>query len=137
MSLIRKFQKILAMPLAVLMLFSTFSATVVQAKMVGTDEVIAEQRSDVDREKIVNFMSRDDVQAEMQSLGIDPDEAMSRVATLSDQEVQQVAGKLDQLPAGEGAVGSIIGAIVLIFLVLLITDLLCLTNVFDFTRCAR
>lgn len=137
MSLIRKFQKILAMPLAVLMLFSTFSATVVQAKMVGTDEVIAEQRSDVDREKIVNFMSRDDVQAEMQSLGIDPDEAMNRVATLSDQEVQQVAGKLDQLPAGEGAVGSIVGAIVLIFLVLLITDLLCLTNVFDFTRCAR
>ncbi len=137
MSLIRKFQKILAMPLAVLMLFSTFSATVVQAKMVGTDEVIAEQRSDADREKIVNFMSRDDVQAEMQSLGIDPDEAMNRVATLSDQEVQQVAGKLDQLPAGEGVVGPIVGAIVLIFLVLLITDLLCLTNVFDFTRCAR
>lgn len=137
MSLIRKFQKVLAMPLAVLMLFSTFSATVVQAKMVGTDDIIAEQTSNADREKIVNFMSRDDVRAEMQSLGVDPDEAMNRVASLSDQEVQQVAGKLDQLPAGEGAVGSIVGAIVLVFLVLLITDLLCLTNVFDFTRCAR
>lgn len=136
MSPIRKLQRILAMPLAVLMLFSTFSASVVQAKMVGTDEIIAEQNINADREKIINFIERDEVQAEMQSLGVDPEEAKSRVATMSDSEVQQMAGKLDQLPAGEG-VGSIVGAIVLVFLVLLLTDILCLTNVFDFTRCAR
>lgn len=128
--------KVLALPLALLLFFSTFSATVVQAKMIGTDQVIAQQALSAERDKIINFIQRDDVRAEMQSLGVDPDEAMQRVASLSDSEVQKMAGKLDQIPAGEG-LGAVVGAIVLVFLVLLLTDILCLTSVFEFTRCAR
>ena len=56
-----------------------------------------------------------------------------RVA-LTDEEVGQLAGQLDRLPAGgEG----IIGALLIVFLVLLITDLLGLTRVFSFTRPVR
>lgn len=136
MRLIRKLHTTLALPLAAVMLFSTFFATMAQAKMVGTDQVIAEASVSADREKVIDFINRDDVQAEMQALGVDPDEAMSRVTTLSDAEIQQIAGKIDEMPAGEG-LGAVVGAIVLVFLVLLLTDILCLTNVFDFTRCAR
>jgi hypothetical protein len=50
--------------------------------------------------------------------------------------VAEVTAKLDELPAGQSAIGIIVGAAVLIFLVLLITDLLCLTSIFNFTRCA-
>jgi hypothetical protein len=48
--------------------------------------------------------------------------------------VREIAGQLDQLPAGQSAVGAVVGAIVIIFLVLLVTDLLGLTNVFPFVR---
>src|SRR5204863_8976075 len=51
-----------------------------------------------------------------------------------DEEVAQLAGQLDRLPAGgEG----IIGALVIVFLVLLTADLLGLTKVFPFTRPVR
>jgi hypothetical protein len=81
-------------------------------------------------------MQREEVRQEMRRNGIDPDEAAARVAALSDAEVAEVTAKLDELPAGQSAIGIIVGAAVLIFLVLLITDLLCLTSIFNFTRCA-
>lgn len=137
MDLFKKMQKLMAMPLIVMMVLSTFTATTVQAKMVGTDSVIAQESVSADRAKVMEFIEREDVRAEMESLGVDPKEAMSRVQSLSDEEVQRVAGQLEQMPAGEGALGAVVGAIVLVFLVLLLTDILCLTNVFDFTRCAR
>ena len=65
---------------------------------------------------------------------VDPAEAVQRVAGLSDAEVQRIAGHLDQLPAGQGAIGAVIGAAVLIFLILLVTDLLGLTDVYPFVR---
>jgi hypothetical protein len=58
----------------------------------------------------------------------------ARVAALSDEEVAQLAAKIDSLPVGADAGASIIGALVLIFIVLLITDILGVTKVFPFTR---
>lgn len=133
----KKMQRLMALPLVVLLVFSTFSAPVVQAKMIGTDQVIQNEAVSADRARVIEFMQRDDVRVEMESLGVDPEEAISRVNTLSDEEVQRMAGHLDEMPAGEDVVGPIVGALVLVFLVLLLTDILCLTNVFDFTRCAR
>ncbi|MDZ7735103.1 MAG: PA2779 family protein [Gammaproteobacteria bacterium] len=133
----KSLRKMMALPLIMMLIFSTFSATVVQAKMIGTDEVISQEATSADRNKVIEFMQRDDVRAEMETLGVDPKEAVSRVHTLSDEEVQRMAGHLDEMPAGEGVVGPIVGAIVLVFLVLLLTDILCLTHVFDFAKCAR
>jgi hypothetical protein len=48
--------------------------------------------------------------------------------------VREIAGQLDQLPAGQSAIGAVVGAILIIFLVLLVTDLLGLTNVFPFVN---
>jgi hypothetical protein len=70
----------------------------------------------------------------MAALGVDPNEAAARVAALSDAQVREIAGQIDQLPAGQSAIGAVVGAIVIIFLVLLVTDLLGLTNVFPFVR---
>jgi len=56
-----------------------------------------------------------------------------RVAAMTDEEAAQLAAQLDSLPAG----GSIVGAIVLVFLVLLITDILGFTKIFPFTRSVR
>lgn len=135
MAIFQRFQKILAMPLIVSFLLTMLPAATVHAGMVGTDEVLSQSSIRADRARVIEFVERNDVRQQMQTLGVDPEEAKQRVQTLSESEIQQIAGQLDQAPAGEGAVGAIVGAVVLIFLVLLVTDILCLTHVFPFTRC--
>lgn len=107
-----------------------------QAGLIGTETVINVQATGDARARVAAFLEREDVQQAMINQGVNPAEARSRVAALTEEEVLQIAGELDRLPAGAG-VGSIIGAVVLIFLVLLITDILGFTKVFPFTRSAR
>ena len=66
--------------------------------------------------------------------GIDPDEAKARIDCLSDSEAIAVADKIKQLPAGGGAIGALIGAALIVFLVLLVTDILGYTDVFPFVK---
>ena len=133
--LMRKFKRIVAAATAVMIAMNVVPIGLAQAKMVATDQVIEQTDPANDRTRVESFLLRDDVQKQLILLGIDPEEATSRVASLSDGEIQQIAGRLDELPAGEGGgIGPLVGAIVLIFLVLLITDLIGLTDVFPFVK---
>ena len=76
------------------------------------------------------YLARSDVQARLSQFGVNAGDVQARIAAMSDDEVAQLAGKIDALPAG----GEILGAIVLIFLVLLLTDILGFTKVFPFTK---
>ena len=107
------------------------------AGLISTDRLIQRENASADRERVSALVARDDVRKEFQKHGVNPDEAAARVAALSDAEIGQIADRLDSLPAGQDAATAIIGAAVTIFIILLITDILCLTNVFNFTRCAR
>ena len=120
--------------LTVLMAMNVFPIGLAQAEMITTDQVIQDSDPADDRAKVETFLAREDVKDQLVVLGVDPAEAAVRVASLTDAELAQIAGRLDELPAGEGAVGAIVGAIVFIFLVLLITDLLGLTDVFPFVK---
>ncbi len=130
----KNLKKTVAAGLAILMAMNIVPIGLAQAEMITTDQVLQDTDPSGDRAKLETFLSRDDVQGQLILLGIDPDEAASRVASLTDKEVQQIAGRLDELPAGEGGLGAVVGAIVLIFLVLLITDLLGLTDVYPFVK---
>ncbi len=107
------------------------------AALVPTENLIAAHEISADRERIVRFLARENVQNELNKYGVDQDEAALRVAALSDQEINNIAAHIDQLPAGQDGLAAVAGAAVTIFIILLITDLLCLTSVFNFTRCAR
>jgi len=101
-----------------------------QAAIVATDAALAAAQ----RDRVATLLGRADVRAQLEAHGVRPANVQARVAALTDEEVAQLAGQLDRLPAGgEG----IIGALVIVFLVLLITDLLGLTKVFPFTRPVR
>ncbi len=119
--------------MALLMALTSMPIGMAQAEMVTTDQVIQNYNSTEDRTQVMDFMLREDVQEQMTLLGVDPEEAARRVAGLSDEEIQQIAGRLDELPAGEG-VGAIVGVILIIFLVLLVTDLLGLTDIYPFVK---
>ncbi len=130
----KNLKKAVAAGLAVLMAMNIVPIGLAQAEMITTDQVLQDTDPSGDRARLETFLSRDDVQGQLILLGIDPEEAASRVASLTDKEVRQIAGRLDELPAGEGGLGAVVGAIVLIFLVLLITDLLGLTEVYPFVK---
>ena len=101
-----------------------------QAAVVATDAALAAAQ----RERVAALLERAEVRAQLEAHGVRPAEVKARVAALTDEEAAQLAGHLERLPAGgEG----IIGAFVIVFLVLLITDLLGLTRVFTFTRPVR
>ena len=101
-----------------------------QAAMLATDATLAAAQ----RDQVTRVLERSDIQARLAALGVDADAVKARVGALTDDEVAQLATKIDNLPAGGDG---IIGAIVLIFIVLLITDILGLTKIFPFTRPIR
>lgn len=132
----RTFRKWIALAVVVTTTHLGFvSAT--QAALVGTEAArstgASVGASDA-RARVESFLARGDVADQLSRLGISADEARSRVATMSDDELATVAQRIDQVPAGGDALGTIVGAAVLVFIVLLVTDILGLTKVFSFTR---
>lgn len=108
-----------------------------QAAMIATDTVAsasADEQVASRRAQILSTLSRADVAQALVEKGVDMGAARARIDALSDAEVLQLADQIEQAPAGGT---DVLGAIVLIFLVLLITDILGLTKVFPFTRSIR
>ena len=126
----------IAKPLSVFLIFSflllDFSATAARGGIIGTESVINTFQGEKSRTRITAFLERQEVQEALVQKGIDPAQAKKRVASLTDKEISRICKMLDKLPAGGDGIGAVVGAVVLIFFVLLITDLLGLTNVFPF-----
>jgi hypothetical protein len=125
-------------PLKKLLVHTTITALVfvgftqsVQAAIVSTEQVVTAAAAEQNRAKVAATFERADVQAELKKMGVSTDEARARVAAMSDAEAASVANKINSLPAGGDG---IVGAIVFIFVLLLVTDILGLTKVFPFTR---
>ena len=74
------------------------------------------------------------MQQQLQAHGVTVEQAKARVAALSDAEAAQLAAQIDSLPAGGDGVGALITAALIVFLVLLLTDILGFTKVFPFTK---
>ena len=101
-----------------------------QAAMVGTDSALAGAQ----RAQIGRLLERADVQARLESYGVSAADVKARVAALSDEEAAALAARIDSLPAG-GL--DIITAAVVVFLILLLTDIMGVTHIFPFTKPVR
>lgn len=134
MLFLRKYSRFVALPMAALMMALSMPLGAARAALVTTDQVVEKSAISADRALVAAFLSREDVRREMQAMGVDPDEAANRVALMTDAEVQQMAAKIDTLPAGQSVATALIGAALLIFLVLLVTDLMGVTDVFPFVK---
>jgi hypothetical protein len=116
--------------LTIALVTSTLPAGTARAGLVTTERMIHEWTAASDRERVLTVLMRDDVRQQLEALGVDRDEAIARVTTLSDEEVRQIAARLDQLPAGQGFLAGVALTAGVVFIVLIITDLLGVTNVF-------
>jgi hypothetical protein len=70
------------------------------AGMVGTDQIEAAAQAAGARDRLRDFVGRSEVRSQLQSLGVSPVAAQARVSAMSDAEVTNIAGKIDNLPAG-------------------------------------
>lgn len=104
-----------------------------QADIIQTSETLAPNGTSASRAKVDAFLARADVQKGLQERGVNAADASERVKALSDLEIGQLAGRIDEVPAG----GEVLGIIFTIFIVLLVTDIVGLTKVFPFTRSVR
>lgn len=105
----------------------------VQAAMIGTAQIHAASATQQNQAKIADALNRPEVLAQLEQMGVSKTDAQARVAALTDEEAASLAKQIDSLPAG----GDIVGALLVIFFVLLVTDILGLTKVFPFTRSHR
>jgi hypothetical protein len=96
------------------------------ASMVTTEALAGAVQNEQQREDIRALFSRDDVRKQMTAMGVDPVAALDRVDSLTDSEVAMLHGKLGQLPAGEGAVETVL----LVILILLLLELLGVIDIF-------
>ena len=134
MKAFRRISRLIAAPMAALMFVMSVPIGIANAGLIPTERVVESEAAAGDRTRIYDFLAREDVRAQMIELGVDPAVAVARVAGLSDAEIRDVAGRMDQLPAGQDFFGAVLGTALVIFLVLLVTDILGLTDVFPFVR---
>jgi len=107
------------------------------AQMASTEALFKQPATVSAKEKVMQFTSREDVVKILGQMDVDPKMIESRVASMTDEEAAKIASEIETLPVGADALGSLVGAAVFVFIVLLITDILGFTKVFSFTRTLR
>ena len=113
-------------------LSSLFVAVPAQAGMVGTASLTSNSMQMTTGVETLAEQRRW-IQTQLETNGVESAEAALRVSSLSDAQVQQIHQRIDEMPAGSSALGTV----AFIFLVLVITDLTGLTDVFPFIRPAN
>jgi len=91
--------------LMVLMVWSPLQLA--QAGMIGTDQVVS-AASQADRNTVTEFLGRDGVARQLQSFGVELQAAKDRVAAMSEQELSQLANRINSMPAGADDTGLVI-----------------------------
>ena len=104
-----------------------------KASMMSAQETMSVHQTS-ERTQVMQFLAREDVAKHIAAQGVDIALVQQRVAAMSDDEINQLSDKIDQVPAAGNAV---LGAVVFVFVLLLVTDILGLTKVFPFTRSVR
>ena len=122
-----KFQRPLAWVLSVLLVLMPVMSA--QAAIIDTDTLITTTRSQQSITGLQQLLGREDAQQQLLALGVSPDQVSERVASLSDSELARINQGIDTLNAGGD---SVLGILLVIFIVFVITDVIGATNIFPF-----
>ena len=122
------FKRTMAKILVLSMLSMTCVAPLAQAALVSTPTLLNQQQVLDNRAKLNQLLQREDLAAQLHEAGVNPADIQARVDALSEQEVASLVERFEQLPAG----GDVLSTVVVIFLVLLLTDILGYTDIFPF-----
>ena len=133
MSELRAYLKRVSLVMIAVLTMATAFSGVANASMVSTGDMIQQEQTQLDRQQLLNMLEKQEVQDKLSELGVSKDTVAERINNLTPAELADFEQQLAQAPAGEG----VVGVIVLFFVVFIVTDMLCATDIFPFVRCIR
>jgi hypothetical protein len=112
-----------------------FVQSVQAVELISAEQVVQRAQSSQLHERLHAALDRSDVAAALAERGVSVEQARERVAALTDSEATWLLAEIDKAPAG--ASGELIGTLILVFVVLVFSDILGFTRIFPFLRPAR
>ncbi len=117
--------------LAIVILLTSFTSGLAHAGLVSTQDYL--QAGEVlyyDTTQLREAIASEELRQQLAELGVDPAQLEDRIASLTPGEVRQLNSELENQPAG-----GILGVLLLLFVLFVITDMLCATDLFPFVNC--
>jgi CBS domain containing-hemolysin-like protein len=115
--------------LVVVMSFFSMAAS---AAVMSTQSMIQQTtQQHFDRDALQQLMQSEEAQQQLQKMGVSLETAEVRLASLTNAELVQFNQQLQHEPVGSSAVG----VVLTVFIVFIITDMLCATDLFSFVKC--
>jgi hypothetical protein len=105
--------------------------------LISTEQVAASQglhSAAESRAQLLAALERADVSAALAERGVNLELARARVEALTDAEAAQLAAEIDKSPAGGS---ELIGTLILVFVLLLFSDIFGFTHIFPFVHSDR
>jgi hypothetical protein len=105
-----------------------------QAAMVGTDTLLNNASSEQTRASLQHLLDQQSAQQQLSAMGVDPAWAKERASRLTDAELARINQGIDQMNAGGD---SVLGILLLIFIIFIITDAIGATDIVPFVHPVR
>ncbi|MBB1317999.1 PA2779 family protein [Shewanella sp. SR43-4] len=122
-------KKVLAVATVMLAYLTCISTT--YAGVISSEQVIVQQKNIYNKQQVIAMLSNVDVQNKLVALGVSMEDAEMRIASMTDQELNQLNTQMNDMPA---AAGGVVGVVVTVLVVLVVLDLVGVTDVFSFIR---
>lgn len=110
--------KILAFVLSVALVF-VGTTSMANATMISTQQAVATEARAVQETELLAALAREDVAKALVEMGVDLADVELRVAALSDAELAQLHGQVQEAPAG--GILAVLGVILVVLIVLELT----------------
>lgn len=124
----KSIQKYISILLSVTLMSLSYTST--QAAMISNDMIINHAQHSSAKAELIQTINRSDVKQQLLNMGVKPADIESRINLMTHEEIAQLNQQIDELPAG----GSILGVLLIIFIVFVITDVIGATDIFPFIK---
>ena len=97
------------------------------AAVFSSEQVIANQQFHFNKQQVLSYVDSAEVQNKLIELGVSPADAKQRIANMTAEELNALNSQMNEMPAG-----GIVGVVVTVLVVVVVTDLMGLTDVYPF-----
>ena len=97
------------------------------ADVISTQQYLTAIDREATRARVDAVLAREEVRTKLEQYGVDSIETEARLAALTDQELEQLATDLENMPAG----GDLLAVVGIAFIVLLILELTGVIDIFS------
>ena len=113
--------------------FTSLTLGSAQAGIVSNQQIIHKTYQINDKQTLLQTITREDVQQQLLSVGVNPADLESRINQMTHEEIAQLNQQVTELPAGANGLGTV----VFVFLIFVITDVIGATDIFPFIHPVR